>query len=571
MDPTGRRLLRESRAARPALAITTALALADAALVLAQAWLLAGLIAHAFLDRAPLGALGGSLVVLAAVWAGRALVAAGFELTGRLGALRVIGDLRRRLAAQLLSGRPVTSAGERSGELATAAVQGVDALEGWFARYLPQVVLSAIIPPAIVVFLLWHDPAAAAILAITVPILIAFMILIGLSARASVRSRWRALALLGAHFADVVRGLPTLRAHVRAGAQADAIEAISDRYRRATMATLRIAFLSALVLELAAMIGTALVAATVGLQLVAGSLGLHAGLAVLILAPELYAPLRAVGQQFHASADGLGAAERIFAFLDEPAAVAVPAGQAPLRAPDPARAAIELRDVTYAYPGAERDVLRGLSLRIEPGETVAIVGPSGEGKSTLAALLLRLADPTAGAVTCGGVDLRDVEPDAWRTRVAWLPQHPLVVAGSVAENIALGAPDAFWGDIARACARAGAAQFVAGLPEGLQTRIGDGGRALSAGEAQRIALARALLRDAPLLLLDEPTAHLDAATAAGVDAAIAAAARGRTTLLVVHRPELAARADRILELRDGRLVELPAPAGAGARAVAVAA
>jgi thiol reductant ABC exporter CydD subunit len=556
MDPTGRRLLRESRAARPALAVTGALAVAHAALVLAQAWLLAGVLAHAFLERASLGELRGPLAALLAVSAGRALVAAAFELTGRIGALAVIAELRRRLATQLLSGRPVTAAGERSGELATAAVQGVDALEGWFARYLPQVVLSAVVPASVVVFLLAHDPAAAVVLALTVPVLIVFMILIGLSARHSVQARWRALALLGAHFADVVRGLPTLRAHVRADAQASAIAEISDRYRRATMATLRIAFLSALVLELIAMLGTALVAATVGLQLVAGGLGLHAGLAVLILAPELYAPLRAVGQQFHASADGLGAAERIFAFLDEPATVSVPA--APRPAPDPATSPVELRDVRFAYGGGAADVLAGLSLRIAPGETVAIVGPSGEGKSTLGALLLRLADPASGTVSCGGVDLRDVDPDAWRAQVAWMPQRPLIVAGTVAENVALGAPDATPAQIELACARARADGFVAALPDGMQTRIGDGGRPLSAGQAQRIALARVLLRDAPLLVLDEPTAHLDAATAAEVDDAIAQAARGRMTVLVVHRRELAARADRILELRGGRLAELPA-------------
>lgn len=558
MDPTGRRLLRESRAARPALAVTGALALAHAALVLAQAWLLAGVIASAFIDGASLADLRGELVWLLAVSAGRALVAAAFELTGRVGAIAVIGELRRRLAAQLLSGRPALAAGERSGELATAAVQGVDALEGWFARYLPQVVLSAVVPATVIAFVLIHDPAAGIVLAVTVPVLIVFMVLIGLSARVSVRARWRALALLGAHFADVVRGLQTLRAHVRADAQASAIGQISDRYRRATMATLRIAFLSALVLELVAMLGTAIVAATVGLQLVAGDLGLHAGLAVLILAPELYAPLRSVGQQFHAAADGLGAAERIFAFLDEPATVAVPA--APRPAPDPAVAAVELRDVAFAYPGGGADVLTGASLRIEPGETVAIVGPSGEGKSTLAALLLRLADPAAGGVLCGGVDLRGVAPDAWRARVAWMPQHPLIVAGSVADNVALGAPGAAREAIERACAQAHADRFVAGLPDGLDTVIGDGGRPLSAGQAQRIALARVLLRDAPLLVLDEPTAHLDAATAAEIDDAIARAARGRTTVLIVHRRELAARADRILELREGRLRELPAGA-----------
>ena len=552
MDATGRRLLRAGGAARRALAVTVLLALAYTALVIAQAWLLAGVLARAFMDHATLAELQGAIVALVVVWAARALVAAAFELTGRLGALGVMSELRRRIAEQLLCGRPVTAAGERSGELATAAVQGVDALEGWFARYVPQVVLSAVVPVAIVCFLLVHDPAAAVLLAITVPVLIVFMVLIGLTARHSVRSRWRALALLGAHFADVVRGLPTLRAHVRAGAQAGVIAQISDRYRRATMATLRIAFLSALVLELVAMLGTALVAATVGLQLVAGNLDLHAGLAVLILAPELYAPLRAVGQQFHASADGLGAAERIFAFLDEPATVAV--AQAPLPVPDPASGAIELCDVHFGY--GDGDVLAGVSLRIEPGETVAIVGPSGEGKSTLAALLLRLADPSAGTVACGGVDLARVDPDAWRTRVAWMAQRPLIVAGSVAENIALGRPAATRAEIESACAQACATRLVAALPDGLDTRIGDGGRPLSGGEAQRIALARALLRDAPLLLLDEPTAHLDAATAADVDAAILDAARGRTAVLVVHRPELAAHADRILELRDGRLTEL---------------
>ena len=544
-DPAARRLARESRAS---LIVLAALAVAFTALVLAQAALLGGVLARAF-DGAALAELGAPLAALGAVLAARAAVSAGFGFAGRAGALRAMSRLRRRLTERLLAERP---AGARSGELATAAVQGVDALEAWYAGYLPQVLLSALLPPAILAFLVLRDPAAAAVLAVTVPVLIAFMILVGLAAQARSRARWQALSVLGAHFADVVRGLATLRAHGRDAAQADTMDAVSDRYRHETMGTLRVAFLSAFVLELAAMLGTALVAATVGLQLAGGHLALREGLVVLLLAPELYAPLRAVGQQFHASADGLASAERILAVLDEP--VRVQRASPGLPAPDPARAAIHLRGVSFAY---ETPVLRELSLTLRPGETVALAGVSGVGKSTLAAILLRLADQDAGRVSCGGEDLRDVDVDAWRARIAWVPQRPAIVAGTVAENIALGAPEASPAAIAEAARRACADAFVRELPAGYDTPIGEAGRPLSAGEAQRIALARAFLRDAPLVILDEPTAHLDAATAAEVEAAVIELCRGRTALVIAHDESLAARADRVVELRDGRAVERP--------------
>ncbi len=548
MAPIDRRLLRSSRAARTHVALAVALGALGAVLVIAQASLLAHVIDRAFLHGAGLADVRGSLAALAAVAIARALVAGGFEASGRLGAVRVMSELRARLARHLLVERPERR-GARTGELAAAAVQGVDALEAWFSGYLPQLVLATIVPLTILGWLAPIDLGATAILAVTLPLIPLFMILIGLRARARTDARWRALSLLSGHFLDVVRGLPTLRAHRRERAQARTIAAVGDRYRRETMGALRIAFLSALVLELLAMLGTAMVAAAVGVQLAGGHLQLEAGLTVLLLAPELYLPLRQVGAQFHASADGMAAAGHLFDVLGEPAAVAAPA--APVPAPDPGRAPLRLEAVRFRYPEREGEVLRGIDLELAPGEVTALVGPSGAGKSTLAALLLRLADPTSGRVSCGGVDLGSVTPEHWRRRVAWVPQRARLFAGTVADNIRLGEPEAPLERVRDAARRAGVLEEIAALPDGFATRVGDGGRGLSAGQAQRIAVARAFLRDAPLVVLDEPTAHLDAEAAATVGAALERLERGRTTLLIVHRPALAARADRIVTLRGG--------------------
>jgi ATP-binding cassette subfamily C protein CydD len=550
---TRRRLAEVSRAARLHLAATVALGLASTALVVAQATLLAHVVTRVFMGGAGVADVAASLWWLAAVSVARGVVAAGFEGAGRYGAARVMAGLRARLVRHLLLARPGGLQDERAGELAATAVQGVDSLEAYFARYVPQAILSVLAPPLILIWVLPRNWESAAILAVTVPLIPVFMVLIGKLAEHRARRRWRVLSALSARFLDLVSGLETLRAFGRAEAGSRALAGAGERHRRETMATLRLGFLSALVLELLATLGTALVAVTVGVQLASGSLGLEAGLTVLILAPELYAPLRELGAQYHAGADGLAAAERILEVIDEPGGVEVRS----LRrtAPDPALAPVRLDGVRFAYPGRGAPALDGVTLTLAAGQATALVGPSGAGKTTLARLVARLADPDEGAVTCGGVDLRDVEPREWRARVAWVPQRCALFAGSIEDNVRLARPEASAREVAAALRAAGAERFVAALADGTATRVGDGGRRLSAGQARRIALARAFLDDAPLAVLDEPTAHLDPESAAAVEEAIVRLAGGRTLLLVTHRGALAARCDRVVELRAARIAE----------------
>jgi len=351
-----------------------------------------------------------------------------------------------------------------------------------------------------------------------------------------------------------VRGLPTLRAFNRSHAQAEQIESVSDRYRRATMGTLRVAFLSGTVLELAATIGVALVAVTVGVRLADGGIAFRAGLTVLVLAPELYLPIRNVAAQFHASADGAAVAGRLLDLIEAPTRAAA---TAPPRAAvaDPRTGVIRLETVSFAYPGREHPALHRVDLELEAGESVALTGPSGAGKSTLASLLLGLEAPTTGRVLVDGVDLSACDLEAWRSRLGWLPQRPTLLRATVAENIRLGDPTADLDRVEVAAALAGADRFVRGLPDGYDTVVGDGGRPLSPGQVRRVGLARAFLRDAPLLILDEPTADLDLDSAEIVAEAIDRLLGRCTLLLITHRDELAARCDRVARIQLGQLVE----------------
>ncbi len=543
-----RRLLQRAREARTALAADAALGTVAALLVLAQAVLLAHVAARSF-DGASLHEVLRPLALLCAVVCARAAAAWGFEVVGRRAAGRILSRLRLDLVERRLRGEPAARDGVESSELATLAVTGVDALETTFARYLPQVVLAALVPVAVLVLVASVDLVSAGIMLLTLPLVPVFMWLIGRYTEHQARERWDALEILAHHFADVVRGLPTLRAFNRAHAQAEQIDLVSDRYRTATMGTLRIAFLSGTVLELAATIAVALVAVTVGVRLVDGGLGFQAGLTVLVLAPELYLPLRNLAAQFHASADGAAVAGRL---LDLTAALPAPAVPRFRRgAPDLRTATIRLEQVTLRYPGRPSPALEDVDLELAAGETVALVGPSGAGKSTIASLLLRLVEPSEGRVLVDGLDVTELEEETWRRQLAWLPQRPTLLRGTVAENILLADPGASFDRVRAAAALADADGFVNALPEGYETVVGDGGRPLSAGQARRLALARTFLRDAALLILDEPTAHLDHGSAAHVAAAIDDY-RGRCTMLLIsHSSELVAHCDRVVRIEDG--------------------
>jgi thiol reductant ABC exporter CydD subunit len=553
--PFDPRLTRYARSTRAYLAASVLLGVATAAAVLTQAFILAWAITAVFQDGADVADLTPALVGLLAVTAARALIAGAQDVVAARSAAGVKAELRQGLLAHAVALGPAWQSRRRTGDLAVLATRGLDALDAYFARYLPQLVLAAIIPATVVVVLALNDPLTALVVAVTVPLIPVFMVLVGWSTQRQTQRQWASLEALGGHFLDVVAGLPTLKAFGRAKGQARGVAEVGDAYRRKTMRVLRISFLSSLVLELLATISVALVAVEVGVRLVGGTLDLQTGLLVILLAPEAYLPLRQVGLHFHASQEGMAAAARAFEVLDEPLPARAGAAGAPAPpVPDPARAVIRLRGVSVRRPGREVPALAGLDLEIRPGEVLAIAGPSGAGKSTLLAVLLGFLTPDEGTVSVGEADLDGLDLDAWRSHLAWVPQAPRLLAGTVAENVRLGRPDATDAQVSAALEDAGVLAELG--PAGAQTVLGEAGSGLSAGQRQRVALARALVRDAGLLLLDEPTAGLDGETEAGVLAALRRHAQGRTVVVVAHRPALVAFADRVvrLEAPEGALV-----------------
>ena len=399
-----------------------------------------------------------------------------------------------------------------------------------------------IAPATILIAVFADDWISGLIVALTLPLIPVFMALVGALTGERIERQLGTLERLAGHFLDVVEGLPTLKIFGRGRAQLALIARASELYRSSTVETLRVTFLSSLILELVATVSVAMVAVAIGIRLTGGDLGFRAGLFALVLAPEAYLPLRRLAASFHASAEGLAAAQRAFAVIDAPAA----SRSGALAVPDLTSAVIALEDVSVTYPGRSEPALARASLELRPGEVLGLVGPSGCGKSTLLAVLLGLLSPDEGTARVGDAEIALLDPESWHACIAWVPQRPHVFRGSLRENVRVGRPGAGEPEVRAALERSGLLRAVGELPDGLDTRVGEGGRGLSAGERRRLALARAILRDSPLLLLDEPTAGLDLATERACSAASATRCADRTVLIVTHRPAPLELCDRVV-------------------------
>ncbi len=557
-----RRLLTLARSTPLSLALTILAGLGAGLLTIFQAWTLSSVINAVFLENRWLDEVWPTLQIMLALIVGRALLAWLGDIAASAVAIRIKTDLRQRLFDHLVKLGPAYTRGERTGEIAATAVEGIEALDAYFSQYLPQLVISALVPLSILLFVFPIDLLSGVVLLLTAPLIPFFMILIGKAAEALTKRQYETLSRLSAHFLDSLQGLTTLKHFSASQRHARTIARASDQFRDTTLGVLRVTFLSAFALELIATISTAVVAVEVGLRLLYGFIPFQPALFVLILAPEFYMPLRMLGLRFHAGMAGTSAARRIYEILDTPLPPE-PEAPAVLQSAEPGEIVFE--NVSFTYPGETRPALQNVSLRIRVGQRVALVGPSGAGKTTLASLLLRFALPSQGRISVDGIDLADIAAEAWRERVAWVPQKPHLFHDSIAANIRIANPHASEEAVREAARAANLHDFIETLPDGYETVIGEGGARLSGGQAQRLALARAFLKNAPILILDEPTSSLDPQQEVLLENAVAHLMAGRTVVTIAHRLNTIFNADQIVVLEDGQVVEVGAHAALLAR------
>jgi len=544
-----RRLLTLTRDTRSALTITILSGFLAGLLIIWQSWLLSSVINNVFLNGQSLAQVMGLLQLILVAIGGRAFLTWVNEIAANAVAVKIKTDLRNRLFAHILKLGPAYSRGQRTGELTAAAVEGIEALDAYFSQYLPQLVITALVPISILVFVFPIDLLSGIIFLITAPLIPFFMIMIGKGAEAITKRQYDTLRLLSAHFLDSLQGLTTLKLFGQSKAQTKTIAQISEKFRDTTMGVLRVTFLSALALELLATLSTAVIAVEIGFRLLYAKMEFQPALFLLVLAPEFYMPLRALGARFHAGMNGTTAAKRIYEILDTPL----------IRSDDFSRQTatevattpdkIIFENVSFLYPNESTPALENLNFTIQRGQHIALVGKTGAGKSTLVNLLLGFIQPTAGKFI--------LHPSSFilRNAIAWVPQRPHLFHDTIAANIRLGKADATHAEIVTAAQAASLHEFIESLPQKYETIIGESGARLSSGQAQRLALARAFLKDAPILIMDEPTSSLDPETEALLEESMWKLMQGRTTITIAHRLNTIFQSDQIIVLKAGRIVE----------------
>ncbi len=550
MTSTSGWLRHQGRPVRRRIALTIALGEVSGILLVTQTALLVSVINRAMFHRSALASLLPLLVAVLGVVALRVAATWACRRSGTAAATAVKRTLRTAVLKRLRGAGPLALAGMRTGEIAHTAVDAVEALDAYYSRYLPQRSIASLLPFTILAVVFPLDWLSGLILVLTAVFLPLSMVVIGEEAHERNSRLWGTLARMSGRFLDVLQGLATVRMFGAAGREARAIGKASDEYRVLTLSVLRIAFLSSFMLELISAVSIAIVAVVSGIRLLSGAMSFFPAYFILLIAPEYFLTLRQLGTFYHSRMEAVSAAEQVRAFLEMPVHEQ-PSSSATSR-PVPGRApAVLFRDVRFAYD--ERAVLEGISIRLAPGEHVTLAGTSGAGKSTILALLLGFARPSGGSIEIDGVPLASLDPSAWRDSVAWLPQRPTIFLGTLRTNITLGREDAPVHRVDDAVRLAHVDEFLPRLPRGLDTEVGEAGQGLSVGQAQRVALARLFLREPGLVLLDEPTAHLDEESARLVADGIAALCAGRTAMTITHRASSAAVSGRVLTLVDGRL------------------
>lgn len=524
-------------------------------LIVWQSWLLSGVISKVFLEKHTLTQVIPLLRMILMIVFGRVVFTILNESLAGILAVKIKNQLRQDLLSKISRLGPIFLKGEKAGELTTTAIQGLDALDAYFSQFLPQILLAALLPITILIVVFPIDLLTGIVFVVTAPLIPLFMILIGKMSENHTKRQWTALSRLGAYFLDTLQGLFTLLTLGRSREQADEIRKVSDQYRIVTMNVLKVTFLSAFTLEMIATISTALVAVEIGLRLLYSQMEFQQAFFILLIAPEFYLPLRNLSLRYHAGMSGMTAATRIFELLDTPEKAITKSIEPKRGNPFSNKFTIKFFDVSFAYPGNTEHALKHINLEIESGKQYALVGSSGSGKSTLAYLLLRQLIPDEGQILLNGEDIQSWDLEDWRTNIGWIPQTPRLFNTSLFENIRLKDPGRSPSEVESAIKSVSLDLLTGGLPNGYDTTLFESGTRLSGGEARRVALARVFLKNAPLLVMDEPTAHLDLHLEQSLIETTGKLMQGRTTLTIAHRLGTVVAADRIFVLKMGRLIE----------------